>query len=52
MAAINPPSSPCAATDVLSIPELLETTLLHLDMATLLVSALRVSKHWHRTITD
>ncbi|KAI6092853.1 hypothetical protein F4821DRAFT_223422 [Hypoxylon rubiginosum] len=34
----------------LSIPELLEAILLHLDMATLLVSATRVSKAWQTVI--
>ncbi|KAI1780999.1 hypothetical protein F4818DRAFT_23132 [Hypoxylon cercidicola] len=35
---------------VLSIPELLEAILLHLDMATLLVSATRVNKTWQAVI--
>ncbi|RYP78148.1 hypothetical protein DL769_003229 [Monosporascus sp. CRB-8-3] len=37
--------------DVLSIPELLETILLHLDMTTLLVSATRVNKTWKAVIS-
>ncbi|RYO84323.1 hypothetical protein DL766_007196 [Monosporascus sp. MC13-8B] len=37
--------------DVLSIPELLETILLHLDITTLLVSATRVNKTWKAVIT-
>lgn len=32
------------------IAELLEAVLLELDMRTLLVSAQRVSKHWHAVI--
>ncbi|KID76069.1 uncharacterized protein G6M90_00g078680 [Metarhizium brunneum] len=35
---------------VLSLPELLENILLHLDMTTLLVSVQRVSKAWNKTI--
>lgn len=52
MATASPPSSPRAMADALSIPELHEAILLRLDMATLLVSASRVNKHWQRTITD
>ncbi|KAH9906032.1 hypothetical protein F4778DRAFT_802447 [Xylariomycetidae sp. FL2044] len=37
--------------DPLSIPELLELILLHLDPRTLLVSAPRVRRFWHATIT-
>lgn len=35
---------------VLNTPELLESILLHVDIETLLVSALRVSKTWHAVI--
>ncbi|KAI9036929.1 uncharacterized protein KD926_001173 [Aspergillus affinis] len=41
-----------AADTVLSIPELLEAILLHLDMSTVLLSAQRVNKHWLATISD
>ncbi|KAL4809611.1 hypothetical protein BDV18DRAFT_157360 [Aspergillus unguis] len=40
-----------ATTVALSIPELLETILLHLEITDLLVSAQRVSKHWLIIIT-
>ncbi|RDW86946.1 F-box protein [Aspergillus mulundensis] len=40
-----------ATETVLCIPELLEHILFHLDMQDLLVSAQRVNKHWHATIT-
>lgn len=35
---------------VLNTPELLESVLLHVDIATLLLAALRVSKSWHALI--
>ena len=50
MATEKQPSSSRAMADALSVPELLESILLHVDMATLLVSASRVNKHWMRTI--
>ncbi|KAJ4272189.1 hypothetical protein NW762_000900 [Fusarium torreyae] len=41
-----------AMDKMLSVPELLELILLHMDMKTLLVSASRVCRHWAATITQ
>lgn len=50
---MDAPAAPdCGTADVLAIPELLEIILLHVDMTTLLVSALRVNRKWHNLISS
>jgi hypothetical protein len=50
---MDTPAAPdCGTADVLAIPELLEIILFHVDMTTLLVSALRVNKTWNSLISN